>query len=62
MYLIQFVFATDLRWSNSTILISKNDTFVFDFSYYWIEWGNYDVRTQKSNSPQVPSRFSYGVL
>ncbi len=27
-----------------------------------IEWGNYDVRTVlKSNSPRVPSRFSYGV-
>ncbi len=25
-----------------------------------IEWGNYDVRTRKSNSPWVPSRFSYG--
>ncbi len=30
------VFATDLRWSNSTILITKNDTFVFPFCYCWI--------------------------
>ncbi len=27
---------TDLWWSNSTILIIKNDTFVFDLSYFWI--------------------------
>ncbi len=26
-----------------------------------IEWRNYDVRTRKSNSLRVPSRFSYGV-
>ncbi len=24
---------------------------------FWIEWGNYDVRTWKSNLPRVPSRF-----
>ncbi len=28
----------------------------------YIEWGNYDVRTRKSNSPRVTSRFSYGVF
>jgi len=33
--LLTDIFATDLRWSNSTI-ISKNDTFVFEFSYCWI--------------------------
>ncbi len=38
MYLILIllinVFANDLRWSNSTILICKNYTFVFRFCYY----------------------------
>ncbi len=25
-----------------------------------IEWGNYDIKFQKSHLPWVPSRFSYG--
>ncbi len=33
--LLTDVFATDIRWFNSTIL-SKTDTFVFNFCYCWI--------------------------
>ncbi len=34
--LLTNVFTTDLRWSNSIILISINDTLVFSFCYWWI--------------------------